>query len=81
MTIASIAFGSLYRLHLAVASSVPKSAGEWDVRAADGNFKSGRSAYAEQFISRMDLSGTSTLLDVGCGPGTIVCPWPNGCPV
>lgn len=27
--------------------------------------------YVRQFVARMDLADCSTLLDVGCGPGTI----------
>lgn len=73
-TIADIDFGRLYREHSLAASRLPKSAAVWDARAADIQHRGGQSRYAEAFIARMDLTGATTLLDVGCGPGTICLP-------
>lgn len=73
MTIAAIDFGRLYRDHMAAASRRPKPASAWDGRAAGMN-DGGRlfhSRYADAFIGRMDIAGARSLLDVGCGPGTI----------
>ena len=70
MTIASIDFASLYREHIA-ATRMPKSAEAWDARAVGMSARVQRSPYADEFIARMDLSDANTLLDVGCGPGTI----------
>ncbi|HLS82818.1 MAG TPA: class I SAM-dependent methyltransferase [Steroidobacter sp.] len=72
--IGAIDFGRLYREHLAAASRSPKPASAWDGRAKDVSRRSLQSRYAQEFISRMDLSGCDTLLDVGCGPGTICLP-------
>lgn len=73
-TIDDIDFGNLYREHLRAASRQPKPAADWDARAAGMRRRWRESSYAENFIARMDLAGASTLLDVGCGPGTICLP-------
>lgn len=73
-TIDDIDFGRLYREHLQAASRLPKTAGAWDERAAGMRQRWRESRYAESFIARMDFEGAATLLDVGCGPGTICIP-------
>ncbi len=77
MTIAAIDFGRLYRDHFAAASHAPKPASAWNARASGIGLKDLQSPYADAFIARMDLSGASTLLDVGCGAGTICLPLAN----
>ena len=74
MAIDGIDFGRLYREHLAAASRLPKPASAWDARASGVSRRSMQSRYAQEFIGRMDLSDCTTLLDVGCGPGTICVP-------
>ena len=71
MTIEAIDFGRLYRDHLAIAARTRKTASAWDGRAAGMAAKALRSRYADEFVARMDLAGAESLLDVGCGPGTI----------
>ena len=78
MTIAAIDFDRLYRDHLAAASREQKSARDWDTHAAKMSRKLANSTYADQFIARMNLTGSRTLLDVGCGPGTICLPLAAG---
>lgn len=73
-TIHDIDFGHLYREHLRAASRLPKPVGAWDERAAGMKQRWRESRYAESFIARMNLEGATTLLDVGCGPGTICIP-------
>lgn len=51
-----------------------KPASEWDARAERMRGKLGPSKYASDFLARMDLTGAATLLDVGCGPGTLALP-------
>ena len=70
-TLASIDFALLYREHLARAERTRKDASAWDSRAAGMASKALRSRYASEFVARMDLRGAQSLLDVGCGPGTI----------
>lgn len=70
MTIADIDFAALYREHMARAGR-PKPPEAWDARADDMNKAGHESAYVREFIGRMDFSGCSSLLDVGCGTGAI----------
>lgn len=71
LTIDAIDFGRLYRDHLAACARPPKTARAWDGRAGKLNRGLKHSTYAEAFVVRMNLDGATTLLDVGCGPGTI----------
>lgn len=71
MTIEAIDFGRLYRDHLATTARTRKTASAWDNRAAGMASKALNSRYTEEFVARMDLHGAASLLDVGCGPGTI----------
>ena len=73
MTIAAIDFARLYRDHMAL-SGKPKPNSAWDARAASMNRQVNRGRYVDEFISRMNLSDARTLLDVGCGPGTLCLP-------
>ncbi len=67
-------YAALYRTQMQRARRVPKAAGAWDERAAGYAAKAGHGAYVPAFIARMDLTGARTLLDVGCGPGTLALP-------
>lgn len=71
MTIEAIDFARLYRDHLAMAARTRKTASAWDARAAGMAARALRSHYADAFVARMDLTDARSLLDVGCGPGTI----------
>ncbi len=71
MTIEAIDFGRLYRDHLAIAARTRKTAAAWDARAAGMAARALHSRYTGEFVARMDLAGAESLLDVGCGPGTI----------
>lgn len=71
MTIAAIDFARLYRDHLATTTRTRKNASDWDQRAPGMAGKALRSNYAAEFVARMDLADATSLLDVGCGPGTI----------
>jgi len=74
MTLEDIDFAALYREHMQAWSAAPKNAFDWDSRAAGYARNSGQSNYARDFIACLDLSGAKTLLDVGCGPGTLALP-------
>lgn len=75
LTIEDLDFARMYRNHMARSGRPPKQAGEWDARVRKSGMPlAGTSGYAGEFLSRMDLSGARTLLDVGCGPGTICLP-------
>lgn len=66
--------GALYRAHMARTTRGEKPPAAWDARAEGMRAAVEGSAYAEAFLARMDLTGCRTLLDVGCGPGTIGLP-------
>lgn len=70
----AIDFARRYREHLAASRARPKTPETWDARAGDLSKRMGQSRYAQDFISRMQLDGARTLLDVGCGPGTLALP-------
>lgn len=74
MTLDDIDFAALYREHMERWSAVPKTSVDWDSRASSYAKNSGQSNYVDDFIARLDLGGARTLLDVGCGPGTLALP-------
>ncbi len=71
MTIDDIDFSALYRSHLDLSGRTRKSPEKWDSRAGSMANKALRSPYSDAFVARMDLRGATSLLDIGCGPGTI----------
>lgn len=71
MTLAAIDFGDLYRRHMADAGGREKPPTAWDARAPAMNKAVTQSAYVQEFVSRMNLEGCDSLLDMGCGTGAI----------
>jgi SAM-dependent methyltransferase len=71
VTINDIDFAELYREHMRRSGRPSKPASAWDSRAETMSSKPLRGVYSDAFIERMDLAGAETLLDIGCGPGTI----------
>ena len=71
MSIEDIDFGRLYRDHMARTAERQRSAADWDARAQTLSRGVFTGAYVDGFVARLDLAGCATLLDVGCGPGTI----------
>ncbi|WP_380184687.1 class I SAM-dependent methyltransferase [Kalamiella sp. sgz302252] len=73
MLIDGIDFALLYKEQLRQAKRTEKSPQHWDRRASKMAESCGRSAsrYLRELLSHMDLTGASTLLDIGCGPGTV----------
>ncbi len=69
--IKAINFGQLYREHLARSGRVFKTPSEWDAKAADMRTNVLDSEYRTDFVSRVQCQADDTVLDVGCGPGTI----------
>ena len=71
MSLDRLDVAALYRAHWERTRRREKTAADWDGRAAAMSRGIFSGAYVDGFVSRMDLSGCRTLLDVGCGPGTI----------
>lgn len=70
-TIDDVDFGRLYREHFAASGSREKPPEAWDARAAGPSRELEGSPYVDELLRLVDLTGCRTLLDVGCGPGTI----------
>jgi SAM-dependent methyltransferase len=70
-TILDVDFGRLYREHFAASGGREKPPEAWDARADDLSRELEGSPYVEELLRLVDLTGCRTLLDVGCGPGTI----------
>lgn len=74
MSLDEIDFAALYREHMDRHRVAPRPAPAWDTRAVNYAKNRRQSHYVEDFICRMDLREAYTLLDVGCGPGTLALP-------
>lgn len=72
-SIFDIDFATLYKSHAAESIRQPKTPEDWDERADRMRSGSGctKEGYIDAFLSRMDLNAGDTLLDVGCGGGTV----------
>ena len=70
-TIDDVDFGRLYREHYAASGGREKPPEAWDARAADLSRELEGSPYVDELLHLIDLTGCRTLLDVGCGPGTL----------
>ncbi|PID47195.1 MAG: SAM-dependent methyltransferase [Proteobacteria bacterium] len=66
-----IDFSTLYKEQRKLSTFKAKSAKDWDEKASDMNGRVFKSIYINEFLQRLDLKDAKTLLDVGCGPGTL----------
>jgi SAM-dependent methyltransferase len=71
MNLYDIDFAELYRRQMQRVNREEKTPGYWDGRAPAMSQRMSDSQYVKQFVAGLDLGGCATLLDVGCGPGTI----------
>lgn len=69
--IESIDFANMYKQHKIASTFKGKKAEDWDEKAEAMSKKVIDSPYTAEFISKMNLDGCESVLDVGCGPGTI----------
>jgi len=67
----SLDFAKLYKEQIENSTFKTKQSDDWDKRADSLNKKVHNSIYTKEFIQKIDLDGAKSLLDVGCGPGTI----------
>lgn len=66
-----IDFDALYKAQKAKSSFGKKFAEDWDKKAPSFNEGVMKSAYAREFIDKVDFTGASTLLDFACGAGAL----------
>ncbi|WP_298050614.1 class I SAM-dependent methyltransferase [uncultured Campylobacter sp.] len=66
-----IGFNALYKAQKAKSSFGKKLAEHWDKKAPSFNEGVMKSAYAREFIDKVDFIGVSTLLDFACGAGAL----------
>ena len=71
MDLREIDFAHLYRSHLQRTNRSERTPSYWDSRARGMSERVFQSRYVRAFVDRMNLADCQTLLDVGCGPGTI----------
>jgi len=69
-----INFAAMYKAHKHATDFKGKSKEEWDAKSSDMARSVVNSPYVDAFLSRMALDETDTVLDIGCGPGTLAIP-------
>lgn len=74
MFLKEIDFAEMYKEHKSVTDFKGKSSGDWDDKSKEMAVSVQKSPYVDDFISRMQISADDTVLDIGCGPGTLAIP-------
>jgi cyclopropane fatty-acyl-phospholipid synthase-like methyltransferase len=74
MYLESIDFAAMYRDQKAATHFKGKSRTDWDDKSASMAVSTKHSPYVDAFISRMALTAEDTVLDIGCGPGSLAIP-------
>jgi len=69
-----IDFAGMYKAHKSATDFKGKSRQEWDDKSADMAVSAPNTPYVDAFIARMQLSPEDTVVDIGCGPGTLAVP-------
>lgn len=67
----SLDFANLYTKQMELSTFKGKSSQEWDKRANSMNINVHKSIYTKTFVDNIDTTDCNSLLDIGCGPGTI----------
>ncbi|KFZ37860.1 methyltransferase [Shewanella mangrovi] len=73
MLIDELDFAALYQQQMQLAGRTTKAPEHWDSRAEKmAEFCANKQdPYLLQLLAKIDLTGAETLLDMGCGPGTV----------
>ncbi|MFA5460952.1 MAG: methyltransferase domain-containing protein, partial [Sulfurimonas sp.] len=74
MFLKEIDFALMYKEHKEATVFKGKNSNDWDKKSKEMAPRMQKSSYVEDFISRMDISKNDTVLDIGCGPGTLAIP-------
>jgi SAM-dependent methyltransferase len=70
----AIDFAVMYRTHKQKTDFKGKKSEDWDARSKEMAPSMQNSPYVNDFISRMQIKREDTVLDIGCGPGTLAIP-------
>lgn len=71
MSLSDIDFAERYRQHMQRIARPQKTRQDWDRRAAEMNHQSRGGGYVSALLDQLDLRGIDSVLDVGCGPGSL----------
>lgn len=63
--------GKLYIQQINDSTFKSKKSEDWDKKAQNMNKHVHQSLYTKEFINKIDTNNCETLIDIGCGPGTI----------
>lgn len=74
MFLEPIDFAIMYKEHKRKTIFKGKNSADWDDKSKEMAPRMQKSDYVEDFISRMNISKDDTVLDIGCGPGTLAIP-------
>ena len=74
MFLEPIDFALMYKKHKETTVFRDKNSSDWDEKSKEMAPRMQKSSYVEDFISRMSISSADTVLDIGCGPGTLAIP-------
>ena len=69
--LAQLDFSKLYIQQMEKSTFKSKSSDAWDKRAKNMSLSVKNSIYTKEFVEKIDFDGATSLLDIGCGPGTI----------
>lgn len=64
----------MYKKHKSSSTFQNKKSEHWNKRSSEMAPRMQKSAYVEDFISKMNISKDDVILDIGCGPGTLAIP-------
>lgn len=66
-----IDFSELYIKQMKLSTFKNKSSEDWNKKAKNMRMNVENSIYTKEFIEKIDFSDAKSILDIGCGPGTI----------
>jgi ubiquinone/menaquinone biosynthesis C-methylase UbiE len=72
--LSEIDFSNLYSRQMTNSTFQGKSAAEWDEKSKNYLESARESDYIKTLMEKIDLNGAETVLDIGCGPGTLSVP-------
>ncbi|MGC9350464.1 MAG: class I SAM-dependent methyltransferase [Sulfurovum sp.] len=75
--LSEVDFSTLYSRQMVNSTFQGKSVADWDAKSKNYLESARESDYINTLMERIDLTDAKTLLDIGCGPGTLSLPLAN----